>query len=190
MLRVLWGLNVPATAAEIARRTRLTHPAAAQVLRRLSDQGLVGKAPSGRGYTYWLERENAYVEEIIDSAFLAERDIPDMMVAEVESALGPCSFAVYLFGSYARGDQDSESDVDIMAVATDEISKPELQAAVDVLATVFPHRFGANLSPIVYGRQEARGLAQRAPDLYRSVRDEGVCVTGADIDVWGAGDED
>ena len=33
VLRVLWGVRVPLTAADVARRTRMTHPAVSAILR-------------------------------------------------------------------------------------------------------------------------------------------------------------
>lgn len=184
VLRLLWGLDVPVTTAETARRTRLTHPAAGQILSRFSDMGIVGKAPAGRGYTYWLVRDNVYVEEIVSEVFLAERDIPDMMSAEIEAAVGPYAASVYLFGSYARGEQEVGSDVDIMVVAEDAASVTALQAAVDQLSARFPQRYGAPLSAIVYTRRQAEDLPRRAPELYESVREDGIRLTGLDIDDW------
>lgn len=189
VLRVLWGLHVPVTAAEVARRTRLSHPAAAQVLRQLNEEGVVSSAPAGRGFTYWLARENVYVEEVLDPAFLAERDIPDMMVGEIENALRDTSVSVILFGSYARGDQTIESDVDLIAVSEDAAGKTDLQSAVDALAAAFPTRFGAHLSTIVYSRDEAEDLPRRAPDLYRSLSDDGIRVSGMDLYDWVRGEE-
>lgn len=189
VLRMLWGLDVPVTTAEAARRTRLTHPAAGQILSHFSDLGIVGKAPAGRGHTYWLLRDNAYVEDIVDEVFLAERDMPEVMASEIEDALSPHAVSVYLFGSYARGEQSLESDVDVIAVADDATSAEPLRAAADELSARFPRRYGVMLSAIVYPRREAGDLSCRAPSLYQSVARDGVRLSGLDLTEW-ANDEE
>ncbi len=189
VLRLLWGLDVPVTTAEVARRTRLTHPAAGQILRHFSDVGIVGKAPAGRGHTYWLVRDNAFVTEMVDEVFLAERDMPEMMASEIEASASPHAVSVYLFGSYARGEQTLESDVDVIAVAEDDASATALRAAMDQLAGEFPRRYGAALSPIVYTRRQAEDLPRRAPELYRSLRMDGIRLAGLDLDDWALDEE-
>ena len=145
---------------------------------------MVERAPTGRGHTYWLLRDNVYVEEILDQAFLAERDIPDMMFAFIEEAMRESAVSVVLFGSYARGDQTVESDVDLVIVAGDEATKARLQAALETLAGTFRRRFGASLSALVYSREEAAAMRTRAPELFESVWHEGITVLGLDVDEW------
>lgn len=188
VLRILWGVAVPLTAAEVARRARLTHPAATAILRSLSHQGLVGSSPAGRGYTYWMLKDNAYVQEFVDPVFSAERHIPDALLDELCRELEPLTVSVVLFGSYARGDQTAESDVDIVAVTENESAKADLERTLVDLAQRFERRFGASLAPLVYDRQEATELINRSPSLWRSISDEGVAACGLGVDEW-ASDE-
>ena len=44
------------------------------------------------------------------------RNLLDELKAALHHLYGPRLRGVYLFGSYARGDQDSESDVDVLIV--------------------------------------------------------------------------
>lgn len=189
VLRVLWGLQVPATTAEIARRARMTHPAVAEVLDAFSALGIAGRAPAGRGHTYWLNREHVFVEEVVGPAFLAERDVPDMLAAEIEEGLSPFTVSVYLFGSYARGDQDATSDIDVVAVTEDEAAASAAQPAVEALSARLRGRFGAELSAIAYTRRQASELIRRAPELYRSVSRDGIRLSGLSLDEWTADEE-
>lgn len=174
---------MPLTAADIARRTRVTHPAATKTLRSLTDTGLVRSAPAGRGSIYWLERENVYVESMLDPVFTAEHEMPDWLLDHLRGELGDAESAV-LFGSYGRGDQQLSSDVDVAVVTPDEETKAGLEARGPEIAERFYRAFGAPLSVIVYTRNEARELRDRAPKLYDSLRRDGVTFLGPGPEEW------
>lgn len=186
MLRTLWGLRVPVTAADVARRTRMTHPAASATLRALSELGLIESAPAGRGHTYWMDRENIYVDRMLDPVFSAEGEMPELLLAELQRLLEPLSVSAVLYGSYARGDQTPDSDIDVVVVVEDTPAKTRIATALADLADEFENRFGARLSPIIYDRGDAVALAERAPGLWASVTREGVTVSGLSPSEWGA----
>lgn len=184
VLRVLWGVSVPLTPAEVARRTRMTHPAVTDILRSLTTQGLVGRAPAGRGHTYWVVRENVYVERFLAPVFPAEQDVPDQLLNELRELLEPGSVSVVLFGSYARGDQSIESDVDVAVVVEDSAAKSDLEDRLAACSSQFRRRFGATLAALLYDRIEACQLSERAPDLWGALVNEGVHVSGLGVDEW------
>jgi hypothetical protein len=184
-LRVLWGVRAPLTAADVARRTRMTHPAASAVLRSLAGYRLVLTSPAGQGSTYWLNRESVYVDLILDPVFGAEMEIPGLMTDALREAFEQTARAAILFGSYARGDQDPESDVDVVVVTADPAAKRYLEDGLPSISATFSLTFGASLSAIVYDVDEARELAQRAPGLHDSLCREGLRVFGPAVEDWG-----
>jgi predicted nucleotidyltransferase len=184
VLRILWGVAVPLTAAEVARRARMTHPAVTTILRSLTRQGLVGSSPAGRGHTYWMLKDNAYVQRFLDPVFSSERDLPDVMLDELCREIEPSAVSVVLFGSYARGDQTADSDVDVAVVTADESAKEGLAGMLVTFGERFERRFGARLSPLVYDRKEAAQLADRSPSLWHSLKNDGVTVSGLGVDEW------
>jgi predicted nucleotidyltransferase len=184
VLRVLWGVSVPLTAADVARRTRLTHPAASAVLRSLADFRLVSASPAGRGSTFWLNKDNVYVESMLDPVFLAEREVPEMMIDALRLAFEDLADSAVLFGSYARGDQTPGSDVDVAVVTQSPSAKQTLLDELPSMAAAFSRSFGAPLAVIVYDRDEGRELSERAPDLHAALWRDGVRVFGPTVDEW------
>ena len=80
---------------------------------------------------------------------------------------------VYLFGSYARSDQDAESDVDIMIVLSDyEHYGVELDRSSDLISRL-SLKYGVSVSTIFVRQQE--WLEADTP-LLRNVRVEAVPV--------------
>lgn len=185
VLHVLWGVDIPLTAADIARRTRMTHPAVSAILRSFTEQRLTRASPAGRGSTFWLERDNAYVETMLDPIFWAEREMPEMMTDALRGFFEGSAVAAILFGSYARGEQTIGSDVDVVVATADAAAKRRLQDNLPLMSATFAREFGATLSVIVYDRDEAGDLERRAPDLYNSLWHEGVHLFGSDLADWG-----
>lgn len=187
VLRVLWGVKVPLTAADVARRTRMTHPGASAILRTLTGFGLVSSSPAGRGYTYWLNRDSVYVRFMLDPVFDAEHEIPERMLEAIRLDFERRNaVSAVLFGSYARGDQDEESDIDVIVVAPDAETKDRIDNDLDDLYDGFARSFGARLSAIVYDRYEAATLQERAPGLYDSLIRDGIRLFGLDVTEWKA----
>lgn len=172
-------------AAEVGRRTGLTHPAASAVLTTLASLRIVDSAPAGRGHTYWLNRDNAYVRAMLDPVFRAEHELPDAMLEAIRRHFEDDASSVVLFGSYARGDQNTESDVDVIAVAYDAQGKQRIEENLLTAGPTFRRMFGATLSAIVYEPAEAASLAHRAPALYESLLSEGIRVAGLSVMEWG-----
>ena len=184
MLRVLWRFRVPMTAAHIARLAGLTHPATSAVLDTLTEIGAAESAPAGRGHTYWLVRDNVYVQSFIDPIFRAEDALPEMLEAELREIFAEQTLSVVLFGSYARGDQTPVSDVDVIAVAHDSETKARIEHDLPDVAAAFRRRWSASLSVVTYDPVEASATAARAPEFYDSLVHEGVRVSGLMVVEW------
>jgi predicted nucleotidyltransferase len=184
VLRVLWGVELPMTAAEVARRTQLSHPAASTILGTLAEYGLVASAPAGRGNVFWLSRSNLYVEKMVEPIFSAELDLPEMLIDSLRAHFEDDTVSLVLFGSYARGDQTPRSDIDVIAVSDDAIARSRIENDLGSKNLEFRRMFGASLSVIVYTLNEAIELAQRAPELYQSLLDDGIRISGASVEEW------
>lgn len=184
VLRVLWWSQNPLTAADISRHANLTYPAAAAVLDHLVELGVVGRSPAGRGHAHWLIRENEYVRAFVDPVFRDETAMPDRLEDHLRSLFGDSVLSLVLFGSYARGDQTIESDVDVIAIAHSADEKKRLERDMHNTVRNFSQHWGAPLSVITYDPAEAADLESRAPQLYDSLRNDGVVVSGLAVWEW------
>lgn len=185
VLRVLHGIAVPLNASQIAARTSLTRPAVASVLSDFARMGIVLSSPAGRASVHWINRENVYVENLIDPLLLAEHDLPANLTDDLAWTFQDDAVSVVLFGSYARGDQTPASDVDVALVAEDAVGKDKLDALAVDHSVEFRNRFGASLSAITYTVTEAAALYRTSPELAQSIAREGVVVSGLRPWEWG-----
>jgi predicted nucleotidyltransferase len=185
VLDVLQGVKIPLNASDIARRTRLSQPAATTALAELERMGIVDSAPSGRANIYWLDRENIYVQRIVDIAFRAQRSMPDELEADLKRLFGDVCSSIVLFGSYARGTQAPGSDIDVILVARDAAGTGALDDLLADEGVLFSHRWGATLSAITYSPERAAALAEHSPGLYGDIEREGITVCGDPPWSWG-----
>lgn len=183
VLRILSGVSAPLNATQIAERARLTKVAVGNALAELAAMGLVQSSPVGRATVHTLVRENAYVERVVYPVFEAELAMSDLVEDELRNAFAEKATSIVLFGSYARGEQDETSDVDVVLVSN-EGAKDVLERAVDECESRFRRRFGATLSALVYSQSEARELPQRAPALFESIVRDAIVVAGIGPREW------
>ena len=105
----------PMTGREVARRAGVSQPAALQALGLLVEHGLVHSQVAGRAYLYTLNEEHLLLEAVEAGALDVRARFVKRMAAAV-SHWESAPLHVSLFGSMARGDGDTESDVDVMIV--------------------------------------------------------------------------
>jgi predicted nucleotidyltransferase len=115
VLLVLHGTTRPLTGREVARLVRAgSQPAVNAALRRLAEEGLVRAEEAGNAFLYTLNREHlgAPAVELLASI---RTELERRLCAEVaEWEIAPAH--VSIFGSAARGDGDTRSDIDIFVV--------------------------------------------------------------------------
>ena len=173
------GVQVPLNTSQIAERTGLTRTAVSNALGDLAAAGVVSGFTSGPTKVHSLDRRNAYTELLVTPLFEGEAEIPELMLDELRSAFEDLAKSVVVFGSYARGDQTPESDVDVILVAKDAKTKPSLEARADQYSTEFLARFGAPLSPLVYDPSDAARLVETSPDLAQALLREAIVACGS-----------
>jgi predicted nucleotidyltransferase len=84
------------------------------VLDRLVEHGLVIAEPTNRGHVYSLNREHLLTPAVL-SAVRVRQELFKRLADSV-SALDPAPLHASLFRSFARGDGDESSDIDLLLV--------------------------------------------------------------------------
>lgn len=186
VLRILASTDLPLNASQIARQAHLTRPAATTVLDDLASMGFVRSSSAGRANVHLLNRLNVYVERIILPLFQAEAAMPEMLEADLRASFGEQAESIVLFGSYARGDQHTNSDIDVVLIAGSDTDKQALDRTVDLVAREFRSRYGVPLSAMTYAATEAEELGRTAPALLESLREDGLVIKGKGPWEWSA----
>ena len=120
VLRVLAGTDQSLGVREVARLAGVSPNRASQVLSDLADHGLVVVKDRGAGRLCRLNREHLAAEPLLALVGLRPR-LLDMLRSEV-AAWPRRPVHISLFGSAARGDGTTASDLDLLVVRANRAS--------------------------------------------------------------------
>jgi predicted nucleotidyltransferase len=165
---VLRGTTRPLTGRDVARLVRRgSQPAVNAALRRLADEGIVRAEEAGNAYLYTLNREHL-AAPALEMLAGVRAELERRLRAEIEAwKIAPAHISI--FGSAARGDGDTASDIDLFVVRLAGISDndPRWRAQLDGLSEVSEkdlRRLRREHPPVIDElRRDAITLAGRTP---------------------------
>lgn len=170
VLRALGALpdGVDVSAREIGRRAGIAHTTAARVLSELADEGIVLVRLSPAVRYYQLNRDHLLAGPIVD-LLTKERQVQSLIADRVRSALKRHRVPVaeaYIFGSAARGELTSASDIDVAIVVRakgpDQLEAALSRASDDVRRELGnPVQFLIDTSPVGSPKRDGRAGAWR-----------------------------
>ncbi len=128
---------------EIARKMSMNHRTALLALNSLEKRGIVKHQTSGRNKVFYLNKENPRTKDHVrdvESYRLGHTLNENPTIKELYSSLlsPPISETpIVLFGSYAKGEQDKKSDIDLLLIEKngkilDAIKKFEFKYDINV----------------------------------------------------------
>ncbi|MEV0288488.1 MULTISPECIES: nucleotidyltransferase domain-containing protein [unclassified Kribbella] len=180
VLGVLARTDKPLTGRAVTGLLRISaSPSGVQkVLDELVRNGIVLSEPAGRAKLYTLNRDHVAYSAIDTLARLREL-LLERLKAEAESWAVPAK-AVWLFGSTARGQGGTDSDLDLLVVRPDEVdeSDPRWLQQVETLTDRATLWSGNACQVVEYSAQEIRDLIDRGERLVSELRRDAVPVAG------------
>ncbi|HEY4408313.1 MAG TPA: nucleotidyltransferase domain-containing protein [Acidimicrobiia bacterium] len=179
VLAVLAGADAAFTGREVHRLIgRYSEAGVRNVLGRLVDQGVVLVERVGASYTYRLRRDHLAAAHIVALAGLRAE-----LLSRVRARLAgwdPSPVYAALFGSAARGDMRTDSDIDLFVVRPDEIDPDDDRWVdqVDQLIRDMTRWTGNDTRPLELGDTETRRAIRRGEPVLQAVRAEGIHLAG------------
>lgn len=187
VLSVLTGTTRPLTGREIARLLgRPSHSGVLDSLNRLVEHGLVDREEAGRAFLFTLNREHLAAP----AAELLAR-MRSALLGRIRSAVDRWEIApvhLSLFGSAARGDGDTSSDIDLFIVRPESVRRedPLWQEQLDLLARQVERWTGNPARIVDLGKAEIPRLRKEKPPVVDELRADAVAIVGADpAALWG-----
>ncbi len=119
VIRVLAGAQTRFGVREIARLAGLQHSTVRVVLERLVEHGLVRTEQAGRSLLCSLNRDHLAAGPIVDLVTLRSSLLQFLRTESASWPVAPVHASV--FGSFARQDADTASDIDILLVRADNV---------------------------------------------------------------------
>lgn len=180
---MLLGTEALLTGRRIAELAgEATHTSTLRALRRLTAQGIVQVETAGRANLYRLNREHLLAPALRELAD-ADARLRQALIDRVSAWTVP-AVHVSLYGSVARGEATSASDVDVLVVRPDKLSPEEMSRWEDQLAAVEHEVFawtGNHLSWLETTPLDLRRAAAAEEPLFRSWRDDALLLVGGPL---------
>lgn len=176
VLEVLTATHAPLTGREVHRLIRgdVSLGATQQALANLARLGLVDVRAAGRAQLHTFNREHVLAEPLL--AMVGAGSTLEGWLASVIQGWSPTPTAAWLFGSAARGDGTSASDIDIVLVGDADGAWDEDIAAL-VEGTY--RRSGNPAETLVFTADELNDAMDRGDPLIAALRSDARSLFGA-----------
>jgi predicted nucleotidyltransferase len=179
ILTVLTRAGQPLSGRTIAALTeRASQPTTSRLLRSMVASGLVEQVPGG----YILNRDHLAVR-----ALDALHELPDRLHARIAERVARWTHAptsTVLFGSAARGEAGSDSDIDLLLVRPPAVAVDDDAWAGDVaeLSQIVQRWTGNRCEVLEHSIDELLRLARDGDPIVDALRRDGVLVHGQPLD--------
>jgi predicted nucleotidyltransferase len=188
VLLVLRGTTRPLTGRGVARLVRAgSQPAVNAALRRLAEEGLVRAVEAGNAFLYTLNREHLGAPAVELLAGI-RTELERRLRAEIaEWEIAPAH--VSIFGSAARGDGDTHSDIDVFVVRPAGVAEedPRWGQQLERLADHVHDWTGNHAALSEVSAAEVRRLRRERPPVVDELRRDAITLAGPEpAELFGA----
>lgn len=178
VLVALAGSTMPRSGREVARRASRSNTGVQRVLDRLVEHGLVDRLEVGRTFLYTLNR-NHLLAPVVEQMAEARTELIRRLRDEIGAWRTP-PVHVSLFGSAARGDGDTGSDIDLFLVRPEgiEADDPVWRGQVDRLADAVRGWTGNNAGIAEISKKELPRLRRDRPPVVKELQWDAIDLAG------------
>lgn len=178
VLVALAGSSTPRSGRELARLSGRSNTGVQHVLDRLVAHGLVERMEAGRAYLYLLDRDHLLAPAVEQMA-----EVRVELVRRLREAIGAWEVPVVhasLFGSAARGDGDSTSDIDLFIVRLTGVDADDQtwRAQMDGLAESVRRWTGNHAGIAEVSEHELTQLRRERPSVVDDVNTDAIDLAG------------
>jgi predicted nucleotidyltransferase len=187
LLRTLLTIDRPLSGREAARLAGIGRVPAARSLDELVALGIVERGETSHQHLYRINRDSQLVQAGLMPLYGAERERLDAVFGWLRTTLQASPGAesilgAWIFGSAARGEETSASDLDLLVAVADAPAEDGVHAHLAGSAAELERRFGLRLSPVVIPGDRLREMRVDEHGLIADVIRDGRRVMGTDLE--------
>jgi predicted nucleotidyltransferase len=182
VLVVLARTSRPLTGREVARLARRgSQRGVLLVLARLAEHGLVDRQEAGPALLFSLNREHLAAPAVGVIAGMRSALVGRLRERIDSWAIPPVHAS--MFGSAARGDGDTASDVDLFIVRPDGIAEdnPIWREQLEHLAVAVLRWTGNQAAAAEVAEEDLRRLREEQPPVVAELRSDAVVLAGREV---------
>lgn len=171
----------------IARLAGVSVAQASRVLPHLVELGLVERREVPPSSLFLLVREHLAVGPLLSLARTRDAMIEEM--SRIAENLSVAPVAVIIFGSFARGEADAQSDIDTVLVRPADLDESDeaWSGSVERWRTTVRRASGNAVEVLEVGSDEIAAHLNSRRQIWRDIRRDGLVVFGSTLDRLAAG---
>jgi predicted nucleotidyltransferase len=182
VLQTLAGTTMALTGRQVALLTgRSSHSGALKVLNRLAEHGLVDRVELNRASLFSLNREHL-AAPAVEMLFGLRSELLDR-IRKLTKTWPTAPVHLSLFGSTARGDGDTDSDIDLFVVRPAAILEENVRwrDQLDALDQKIGRWTGNRAAILEASETELARLAEEEPPIVSELRADAIVLSGLDV---------
>ncbi len=166
------------TGREAAASAGYSPQAVLDSLNNMEKLGLIESRNAGRARLYTLNRSHWFVAHALIPMWEIIDGWPRDLGAFYARRLQPKPLSIIMYGSFARGEEHFESDLDLLFVYRDDRIKPDHLDRLLSLNSDILTRYGIHASPKVVAISELKRSVKEKKGFMRNVFVEGKAIYG------------
>ena len=178
VLRALLDTAQGFTGNEVARVSGMDPTAALKALTRLEELGVIRRQRGGRDHLFTLNRGHYLVKRAIIPLYTVEQRYFEEIKSTIAGGVDRYPLSVILFGSVARGEETSQSDLDICLIMKNKTQTGKLQTLLDVMSTSLYNKYGVRIAAIFFTLDEFKKKTSQKNPLILQILHQGKVITG------------
>lgn len=180
IVRTLCESARPLTGNKLAQAAGYSHTQTYKALADLETLGVVAKEYVGASHLYSINPRSYIVDQMLGPVLAAEEKMLGALASKFYERMGKDLLSITLYGSVARREDESGSDIDLVLVARDSA---DLESLEDVAARVSLDaalEFGGPVSSFVVSETDYHRLLSEASAMWANVKREGLTIARED----------
>jgi len=171
IVRFLINHTASMSEREIASILNVSHMSVNRTMRDLAEANFVHNTVVGRTYIWTVNRKSyAYatlskIIKAIDTALAPREDLKKIVLQNLPPEMIK---KIILFGSVAKGSENSTSDIDLFILVKNQRKKKAIEPHIEKLNHICLDRYGNVLSPYVLTERDMN--QKKNPNLIRNIR--------------------
>jgi len=185
ILRFLFVERDEHTGRGIAKGIGMSASSTYKTLQKMKDEGLIGARKKGNAILYKLQENNHIVKKLLAPLFEKEKSIYGDIISSIKKILFREKkeiVSIAIFGSVARKEETSRSDIDLIVIAKNKIGKTKIDKAMDELNIDMAEKFGAAVSPYILTEAEIKRKHVEKQAVIRSILNNNQLIYGEPIE--------
>jgi len=172
------GKNITIKEIQIQERVDYSYERVNTALKSLTKKKIVKEEQKGKTLVYSLDFDNLYAKTGF-SHYMMEREIEFIKKHKIvynaikEIRDNPYIWGIVLFGSYSKGTETKQSDVDLICISN---KKEETEHFVKSLR----YKYNINFVPVVLPLHEFPNIKKDNPELWNDLKMYGIAFKGGD----------